>query len=102
MNTSASKRSSAVGRNTILVLAIALAVLHQDFWWWDSETLVLGFMPIGLAYHACYSIMAACLWALAIKIAWPHHLEAIAEETHEVSRGFSVEEAQDTNGVGEF
>ena len=75
--------SSTVGRNLIFVLAITLAVLHQDFWFWDSQTLVFGFMPIGLAYHAMYSIAAACLWALAIKIAWPHHLEAFAEETGE-------------------
>ncbi len=34
-------------------LLVLLAVLHQDFWWWDDgHTLVFGFMPVGLAYHA--------------------------------------------------
>jgi hypothetical protein len=96
------KEASTIGRNLIVVLAIALGVLHQDFWWWDNDWLVMGFMPIGLAYHAAYSILAACLWALAIKIAWPYHLESMAEATHKVTPGFTVEEARDGDGVGEF
>ena len=94
--------SSKTGRNLIACLAIAMAVLHQDFWWWDSDWLVFGFMPIGLAFHAAYSITAACLWGLAIKIAWPYHLEALAEETPNVATGFTAEEARDGNGIGEF
>ena len=42
--------------------------------------LVLGFLPVGLAYHAVYSIAAAGFWALAIKYAWPSALEAFADE----------------------
>ena len=76
-----SKPPSHAGRNLIILLAIAMAILHQDFWWWDSNMLVFGFMPITLAYHAMFSLAAACLWALAIKVAWPTHLEAMAEET---------------------
>ena len=98
----ASQPPSTAGRKLIVILALALAILHQDFWFWDSDTLVLGFLPIGLAYHAMYSIVAACLWALAIKIAWPHHLEAVAEESHTTTSGFSAEEAADANGIGEF
>ena len=64
----------------IAVCAVVLAILHQDFWWWDDQTLVLGFMPIGLAYHAVYSIMAAALWAGAVKFAWPEHAEQMAED----------------------
>ncbi len=94
--------TSTAGRKLVIILAVALAILHQDFWLWDRQTLVLGFLPIGLAYHATYSVVAACLWALAIKIAWPHHLEVVAEESHVASEGFSVEEAADANGIGEF
>ena len=55
---------------------LALAVLHQDFWWWDdSETLVAGFIPIGLAYHAGVSVAAAVLWAMAVKFCWPAGLD---------------------------
>ena len=46
-------------------------MLHQDFWLWDDATLVFGFMPIGLAYHTAYCIVAAGLWYLATKYAWP-------------------------------
>ena len=59
---------------------VFLAILHQDFWWWDdSETLVLGFIPVSLAYHAGVSIVAACLWALAVKFCWPRETDAIDE-----------------------
>jgi hypothetical protein len=75
------RTQSKSGRNLIIVLVIAMAILHQDFWWWDSSTLVFGFLPIALAYHALFSIVAACLWAFAIKIAWPYHLEALAEDS---------------------
>ena len=74
------KQSSKNGPLMIIVLAIALAILHQDFWWWDSSEMVFGFLPIGLAYHALFSLAAAGLWALAIKVAWPYDWEAMAEE----------------------
>lgn len=56
-------------------LIILLGILHQDWWWWDSETLVFGFVPIGLAYHAMISILAGVLWAAAIHFCWPSDLE---------------------------
>jgi len=65
-------------RSFLVILAVLLAVLHQDFWWWDDTTIVLGFVPIGLAYHALFSILAACLWALFVKYRWPEDLEAYA------------------------
>ena len=35
-------------------------VLHQDFWnWKQADPLIFGFLPIGLAYQAGYSILAA-------------------------------------------
>ncbi len=63
------------GPMVILVLAVILGLLHQDLWWWDDPTLVLGFLPTGLAFHITFSLLAASLWALAVRIAWPHHLE---------------------------
>lgn len=67
------------GKRVILALAILLAILHQDFWNWDNSNLVFGFMPTGLFYHACYSVVAATLWAFAIKYAWPTELVEWAE-----------------------
>ena len=57
-------------------LLILLAVLHQDFWWWDTyDPLVFGFVPVGLAYHAAVSVLATVLWALAVRHCWPHDLD---------------------------
>ncbi len=53
-------------------LIVLLVVLHQDNWFWDDTTLVFGFMPIGLFYHACISLAAAAVWFLAISTCWPN------------------------------
>ncbi len=58
----------------------AMLVIHQDFWFWDNDFLMFGFLPVGLAYQAAYSVSAACLWAWAIKYVWPAHVEAMAED----------------------
>ena len=63
----------------IIFVFLVLAVLHQDFWNWDNSKLVLGFMPVGLAYHALYSIVAATFWALVVIFAWPTKLEKWAD-----------------------
>jgi len=61
-------------------LFVVLFFMHQDFWWWNDFELVFGFMPTGLAYHAGFSIACSILGWLAIRFAWPHDLEAFAEE----------------------
>ena len=62
-----------------IVVFVLLAILHQDAWNWEKATLVFGLLPMGLAYHAAYSIVAATFWAVVIKFAWPHHLEEWAD-----------------------
>jgi hypothetical protein len=65
---------------TLLVLVVYF--LHQDFWnWRKAEPLVFGFLPVGLAYHAGYSILASVLMAVLVKFAWPSHLEVVEEES---------------------
>ncbi len=59
-------------------LILLLVVLHQDVWFWDDATLVFGFMPITLLYHAMISLAAGFTWWLATKYAWPDELEAEA------------------------
>ena len=71
----------------VWLIAAALFVLHQDLWFWNDPTLLFGFMPIGLAYHALFSIVAAVLWFLAVKFAWPAHLEDWAEHEEPVGPG---------------
>lgn len=58
---------------TILVAVVIL--LHQDFWNWENKTLLFGFLPVGLAYHAMYSVVAAIIMFLLVKFAWPSELE---------------------------
>lgn len=55
----------------VWVLVLLLLVLHQDNWLWDDGSLVLGFMPIGLFYHACISVAASVTWFLAARYCWP-------------------------------
>ena len=74
-------------RLLLIGLVILLAILHQDFWWWDDKTLVFGFMPIGLAYHALYSVAAAGLWFLFVRYNWPEALEAYAESGDGMGEG---------------
>lgn len=69
------------GPMVIGLLVVVLLILHQDNWFWDSDTLVFGFIPIGLFYHACLSIAASVVWFLATRIAWP---EELIEETQAV------------------
>ena len=63
-------------RSLLALLVAVLFILHQDLWFWRSaRPLVLGFLPIGLFYHACYSVAAAGMMWLLVKHAWPAHLE---------------------------
>lgn len=62
-------------------LIVLLFLLHQDFWLWDSQTLVFGFLPSGLAYHAAFSVLAAILWAVATRTIWPAQWEEWAESS---------------------
>ena len=66
-------------------LALSLAVvafyaLHQDVWFWRiARPLLFGFIPVGLAYHAFYTLGAALLMAVLVRLAWPGGLEAEVE-----------------------
>ena len=76
----ADKQHSASGPLVIAVLVLVLVILHQDNWLWSDGTLVFGFIPIGLVWHAGISIAASITWFLATKIAWPLEESSAAEE----------------------
>jgi hypothetical protein len=59
---------------------LILLLLHQDFWWWDDRTIILGFLPVGLAWHAGISLAAAASWWLVVKTCWPRELEGDEDE----------------------
>lgn len=73
-------RSTPRTRRVILAGFLLLFVLHQDFWAWGDRRLVWGFLPLGLFYHAMFSVAAGLLWALANHYAWPDALERWANE----------------------
>jgi hypothetical protein len=70
-------------RHTLLAAVVLFFyILHQDFWFWRAaRPLVFGFIPIGLFYHACYSIGASLVMWMLVRYAWPGHLEAETEGT---------------------
>jgi len=55
-------------------MVVLLVILHHDIWLWDNTTLVAGFMPVTLLYHAGISLGAGFTWFLATKFAWPTDL----------------------------
>lgn len=62
---------------SLAVAAVALLyVLHQDLWFWrEAHPLVFGFLPIGLFYHAAFTVATSAVLWLLLKVAWPSHLE---------------------------
>jgi len=68
------------------LLVLAVFFLHQDFWNWKNGGLVLGFLPVGLAYHAAYCVGAACLLAVLVKFAWPAELDRIEADRDDDSQ----------------
>jgi hypothetical protein len=64
-------------KRTAIALVAVLYVLHQDFWFWrQARPLVFGFLPIGLFYHAAFTVACSAALLLLVKLAWPSHLEA--------------------------
>jgi len=56
-------------------LVVLVAILHFDFWLWDSTSVVFGFLPTGLAYQAGISLAAAIAWTLVVRLDWPEGVE---------------------------
>lgn len=73
------ERASPAARVVWFLVAV-LTVLHFDFWWWDDDTLLFGYLPIGLASQGVISLVAAILWASAVRFAWPAWIEDWADD----------------------
>ena len=59
---------------------LALAVLHHDWWLWDNSDLVLGIVPMGMAYHMAYTVAVSVFWACVVIWAWPRNAESMEPE----------------------
>jgi hypothetical protein len=67
-------------RWALSVAVVAFFALHQDVWFWrTARPLLFGFIPVGLAYHAFFTLAAALLMAVLVRLAWPGRLEAEVE-----------------------
>lgn len=75
----------------LIVAVVVLYVLHQDFWFWKTARIFgmipFGFIPIGLFYHAAFSVAATLLMWLLVKYAWPAHLEEEVEQQRDTETG---------------
>jgi uncharacterized membrane protein len=57
----------------LFLLVAAVYTVHQDYWNWSkTEPLIFGCLPVGLAYHAGYSILCAITMWVLVKTIWPH------------------------------
>jgi hypothetical protein len=58
------------------LLLLAFFALHQDVWFWrEARPLVFGVLPVGLAWHAGYTLTVSAIMAILVRRAWPSHLE---------------------------
>ena len=65
-------------RAVVLTLSVILLyLLHQDFWFWRDGTLVFGAVPIGLFYHAVYTVATSLALILLVRLLWPAGLDAV-------------------------
>jgi len=63
-----------------LVVA-AMYALHQDAWFWrEARPLVLGVLPIGLFYHAAYTVSVSIVLGWIVRRHWPAHLDTAPRE----------------------
>jgi hypothetical protein len=62
----------------LAALVAVFYLLHQDVWFWRAaRPVVFGVLPIGLFYHACYTLaVSAVVWIL-IRYTWPSHLDEV-------------------------
>jgi hypothetical protein len=56
-------------------LLATMYVLHNDWWLWSDSRIVAG-LPIGLVYHMTYMLVTAGVLVVAVRLAWPNHLDA--------------------------
>ena len=72
----------------LALLVVAFYVLHQDLWLWDTaRPLVFGFLPVGLFYHAVYTVAVSGLMWLLVRHAWPEQLERETDDSRRTGEG---------------
>ncbi len=57
------------------LLVLILLIFHQDYWQWDRNELVFGFLPYTMAYNIGVSLATVMLWIFVCSFLWPKHLD---------------------------
>lgn len=68
------------------ILVLALLVAHQDYWQWDRNELVFGFMPYTMVYNIGISIATALLWIFVCTFMWPKQYEVELDDAQSTSK----------------
>lgn len=63
--------SRVVARRLIYLALLLALVLHNDLWYWNDASFVLG-LPVGLLYHILFCLAVSLILGLLIRYAWPH------------------------------
>lgn len=98
--------SRASTRYAVYAALFVAYLLHNDVWLWDDPSMLLG-LPVGLTYHVGYSLLAALMMFVLVRLAWPDELEAIGDSQPPGAHGIptteevvsAVDDASD-GGVG--
>jgi O-antigen ligase len=54
----------------------AMYALHQDIWFWgEARPLVFGILPVGLFYHAAFTMVTPLALLGLVRLIWPSHLD---------------------------
>jgi hypothetical protein len=52
-------------------IVVGLLVAHQDYWQWNRNELVFGFLPHTIAWHMGLCLVTALAWVVITRICWP-------------------------------
>ena len=63
-------RTARSVRRWLYPLLVVAFLVRIDVWFWDDPSLFLG-LPIGLTYHALYTLLLIALLAALVRFAWP-------------------------------
>lgn len=74
------KAAKPLMRYIFWILVVALLIAHQDYWQWERNELVFGFMPYTMAYNIGISIATALLWIFVCTFMWPKELDDVQPE----------------------
>jgi hypothetical protein len=65
-----------MSRLHLALLVLVFYALHQDIWFWrTAHPLLFGVLPVGLFYHAAYTLAISWLVWLLVRGTWPRHLD---------------------------